>query len=151
MRYLYGEPRTRAEVLDVLTLRAQSRTLEQEGDRLIVAVERRDSGVVIGDVSLLWVSAEDHQGEIGFVLHPDHQGQGYGHEAAREMLRLGFEGLGLHRIFGRCDTRNDASAKLMERLGMRREAHFHENERFKGEWSDEYVYALLATEWTVIR
>jgi RimJ/RimL family protein N-acetyltransferase len=63
------------------------------------------------------------------------------------MLRLGFAGLGLHRIIGRCDARNDASARLMERLGMRREAHFRENEIFKGAWGDEYVYAILAAEW----
>jgi RimJ/RimL family protein N-acetyltransferase len=81
------------------------------------------------------------------VLHPDHHGQGYGREAAVEVLRLGFEGLGLHRIIGRCDAHNHASARLLERLGMRREAHFRENEFFKGEWADEYVYALLANEW----
>ena len=147
MRYLYGEPRSRAEARDVLATRAQHPTIEKEGDRLFLAMERRDSGAVIGDVSLRWLSAKHKQGEIGFVLHPDHHGQGYGREAAVEMLRLGFAGLGLHRIIGRCDARNDASARLMERLRMRREAHFRENEFFKGEWADEYVYALLATEW----
>ncbi len=81
------------------------------------------------------------------MLHPDQHGRGYGREATLEMLRLGFEGLGLHRIIGRCDARNDTSARLMERLGMRREAHFRENEWVKGEWCDEYVYALLAAEW----
>jgi len=64
------------------------------------------------------------------------------------MLRLGFDELGLHRIIGRCDARNTASARLMERLGMRQEAHFRENERFKGEWGDELIYAMLAREWT---
>jgi len=147
MRYLYGEPRSRAEVRDVLATRAQHPTIEKEGDWLFLAMERRGSGVVIGDVSLHWLSAEHKQGEIGFVRHLDHHGQGYGHEAAGEMLRLGFAGLGLHRIIGRCDARNDASARLMERLRMRREAHFRQNEFFKGEWADEYVYALLATEW----
>jgi RimJ/RimL family protein N-acetyltransferase len=63
------------------------------------------------------------------------------------MLRLGFETVGLHRIFGRCDAENVASARLMERLGMRREAHLRENEFFKGRWSDEYKYAILSSEW----
>ncbi len=147
MRYLYGEPRSREEVRAALARRAQHPTLEQEGDWLFLAMERRDSGAVIGDVSLHWLSAAHRQGEIGFVLHPDHHSQGYGREAAVEMLRLGFAGLGLHRIIGRCDARNDASARLMERLGMRREAHFRQNEVFKGEWGDEYVYAILAAEW----
>ncbi len=64
------------------------------------------------------------------------------------MLRLGFDDLGLHRIIGRCDARNTASARLMERLGMRREAHFRENEWFKGEWGDELIYAMLDREWS---
>ena len=87
------------------------------------------------------------QGEIGFVLHPDHHGQGYAGEAACAMLRLGFEELGLHRIVGRCEPRNEASARLLERLGMRREAHLIENEWVKGEWQSELVYAMLDREW----
>jgi RimJ/RimL family protein N-acetyltransferase len=63
------------------------------------------------------------------------------------MLRLGFEGLGLHRIIGRLDGRNRASARVLEKLGMRREAHFVENEYVKGEWTDEVVYAILDREW----
>ena len=63
------------------------------------------------------------------------------------MLRLGFEELGLHRIIGRCDGRNEASARLMAKLGMRHEAHFVRNEIVKGEWTDEVVYAMLGEEW----
>ena len=63
------------------------------------------------------------------------------------MLAIGFDGLGLHRIVGRLDARNRASARVLERLGMRREAHLVENEHVKGEWTDELVYALLAREW----
>ena len=63
------------------------------------------------------------------------------------MLQVGFHGLGLHRIIGRCDSRNAASAAVMARLGMRREAHFLENEFIKGEWAGEYLYAILAAEW----
>ena len=92
-------------------------------------------------------SREHHQGEIGYVLHPDHQGNGYATEAAAVMLRLGFEELGLHRIVGRLDARNAASARVLERLGMRLEAHLRENEFVKGEWVSELIYAVLASEW----
>src|SRR5690606_7276538 len=105
------------------------------------------TGALVGDVNLVWTSREHRQGEIGFVLHPAHHGLGFASEAGAVMLRLGFEGLGLHRIVGRCDGRNLASARVMEKLGMRREAHFRENEIVKGEWSDEIVYAMLSTEW----
>lgn len=63
------------------------------------------------------------------------------------MVRLGFEALALHRIVGRCDARNTASAAVLARLGMRREAHLVGNEWVKGEWTDELVYALLSAEW----
>ena len=63
------------------------------------------------------------------------------------VLRLGFEGLDLHRVCGRLDGRNAASARVLERLGMRREAHLVQNEIVKGEWSDEVVYAMLRHEW----
>ena len=146
-RYLYWSPRSRDEVRESLVVRVKQGVLETEGDALVLAVERRDTGTVIGSVNLFWLSAEHRQGEIGFVFHPDHHRQGFAREAAIEILRLGFEGLKLHRMIGRCDARNSASARLMERLGMRREAHLRQNEFVKGEWCDELVYAMLATEW----
>jgi RimJ/RimL family protein N-acetyltransferase len=81
------------------------------------------------------------------VFQPRYQGRGLATEAAEVVLRLGFEGLGLHRVIGRCDALNVASARLMERLGMRREAHLVHNEIFKGSWGDELVYAMLEDEW----
>lgn len=146
-RYLYWEPRSREEVAEALVAQTRRTALDAEGDGLVLAIERRDSRAMIGYVNLIWLSAEHQQGEIGFILHPDQHGQGYGREAAVEMLRLGFAGLNLHRLIGRCDARNAASARLMERLGMRREAHFRQNELVKGEWCDEFVYAMLAAEW----
>jgi RimJ/RimL family protein N-acetyltransferase len=108
-RYLYWDPRSREQVREALVARAQQAAIDGEGDTLVLAIELRDAGTVIGDVNLSWRSAAHMQGEVGFVLHPDYQGRGYGREAASEMLRLGFDGLGLHRIIGRCDARNDAS------------------------------------------
>lgn len=81
-RYLYWDARSREEVLAELEARAGRTELEAEGDRLDLALELRDSGDVIGDVNLQWLSSEHRQGEIGFVLHPDHHGHGYAAEAA---------------------------------------------------------------------
>ena len=63
------------------------------------------------------------------------------------MLRLGFDGLRLHRIIARVDARNTASAAVLRRLGMRQEAYLRENEWFKGEWTDEIDFAILESEW----
>ncbi|MBV9593563.1 MAG: GNAT family N-acetyltransferase [Actinobacteria bacterium] len=143
--YVPWEPGDRAQARASLQKRIESDHLDDEGSVLFLAVEL--GGWVVGEVMLSWVSREHQQGEVGFALHPGAHGRGIGSEAAREMLRLGFETLDLHRIFGRCDTQNTASARMMERLGMRREAHLRENEFFKGRWSDEYDYAILQAEW----
>ena len=145
-RYLYFDTPTREAARLMLEKHMRRVEIQREGDKLLLALELR-GGAVIGDVFLEWLSAEHQQGEIGFVLHRDHQGQGLAREAAEVMLQLGFESLGLHRILGRLDARNAASAKLLERLGMRREAHILENEFVKGEWTDELQYGVLAREW----
>ena len=147
-RFLYWEARSREEAGAALVHKMAATWLWEEGDVLSLAVQRLDTGDVIGDVNLEWLSEEHQQGELGFVFHPDHHGRGYASEAAKVLLRLGFTNLGLHRIVGRCDARNTASAALMERLGMRREAHLREADMFKGEWGEEYVYALLDREFS---
>jgi RimJ/RimL family protein N-acetyltransferase len=148
-RYLYNEPRTREGNALELARRIGQTALRQEGDSLVLAIDL--DGTVIGYVLLVWRSETHQQGEFGYVLHPDYGGHGYATEAAVEALRLGFERLGLHRVIGRCDARNTASAALMERLGMRQEAHFIESEIFKGAWGAELHYAMLASEWAASR
>ena len=147
VRYLPWGVRDRAELAGVLEEKTRRTRVEREGDGLNLAGVDAQTGALVADLSLMWRSAEHQQGEVGYILHPDHEGHGYATEGARAMLALGFDGLGLHRIYGRIDARNDASARVLERLGMRREAHLVENEHLKGEWTDEVVYALLAREW----
>jgi RimJ/RimL family protein N-acetyltransferase len=146
-RYLYHEPRNRAEVSVLLQGKIASSSLSADSKALCLAAELAVTGQLVGDCTLFWLSRAHQQGEIGFIFHPAFQGRGLAIEAAAAMLRLGFEGLGLHRIMGRCDGRNRRSARVMERIGMRREAHLVENEFVKGEWTDELVYAILRSEW----
>jgi RimJ/RimL family protein N-acetyltransferase len=147
VRYLYWEVRDRDEVRDVLMQRAERWRLAAEGDVAVLAVVLLETGQVIGEVNLQWSSVAHRQGEFGFVFHPAFHGRGYASEAAARMLDLAFDGLGLHRVYGRTDGANAGSAALMRRLGMRQEAHFVQNEIFKGAWGDELVFAILAEEW----
>jgi RimJ/RimL family protein N-acetyltransferase len=149
-RYLYWDPRTAAEVREVLQRKTRSTAIAAEGDGLSLALVVEATGELIGDCSLQLLSREHRQGEIGFLLHPDHQGRGYATEAGAVLLRLAFEELALHRVMGRLEARNEASARVLERLGMRREAHLIENEYVKGEWQSELVYALLDREWRAL-
>jgi RimJ/RimL family protein N-acetyltransferase len=122
-------------------------TLNDDGDSVSLAVVLKDSGELVGDCTLFLVSREHRQGEIGYILHPDHHGHGYATEAAAFLLELAFEDFDLHRVVGRLEPRNAASAGVLERIGMRREAHLVENELVKGEWQSELVYAILRREW----
>jgi RimJ/RimL family protein N-acetyltransferase len=146
-RYLYWDPRTAAEVRETLDAKVRATAIVAEGDSVSLAAVLREGDELIGDCSLRWASAEHRQAEIGFVFHPDHHGHGYATEAAAALLALAFEELRAHRVFGRLEARNAASARVLERLGMRKEAHLVENEHIKGEWQSEVVYALLEREW----
>ena len=148
MRYLDREPMTRQEVAASLSQRVTMNRLNQQGDNLMLVIEVRDTGDLIGSVNLIWISEEHAQGEVGYTLHPDFQGKGYASEAVRAIMAYGFREIDLHRIIGCCDDRNERSVRLLERVGMRKEAHFREIEWSKGEWCSQLVYAILHDEWT---
>ena len=120
---------------------------------LVVELE----GHVIGDLMLevqdAWAQTEvadrarGTQGELGWVLHPDHTGRGYATEAVRALLDIAFDDLELRRVTAACFAANEASWRLMERVGMRRETYnVRESLHRSGEWRDGMVYALLADE-----
>ncbi len=146
-RFLLWAPRTLSDVRAMVERRKPLTRLERDGDGILLVVLLAPDGPLVGDVDLQLLSVEHRQGEIGYVLHPAHHGRGYATEAAEALLRVGFETYDLHRIVGKIDARNEASGRVLERLGMRREAAFRENEFVKGEWTTEVVYAILADEW----
>jgi RimJ/RimL family protein N-acetyltransferase len=146
-RFLLYESKTPEQVRDSLKERLADVPLDADGQALTLAVILRETGQYVGEVTFFLVNTEHRLGEIGFVFRPEFQGRGYAAEASLELLRIGFESLGLHRTIGRLDARNTASAGLLKRLGLRQEAHFVRNEMIKGEWTDETVYAMLDDEW----
>ncbi|MFC2094828.1 GNAT family N-acetyltransferase [Candidatus Bipolaricaulota bacterium] len=115
-----------------------------------LAVEVKVTGKVIGLLSL--VSNGNYQGEIGWGFGIDYRGEGLATEAARRLITYAFETCGYHRIFAGTIITNTRSWALMERLGMRKEAHFvkaHVPAEPGGEWIDTVRYAVLAEEWSV--
>lgn len=115
------------------------------GEWLQIALERRSDGQHIGDLALK--TDGEGQAEFGYTLARAFQGQGYMTEAAGRLLTFLFAELGLHRVSARVDVRNTPSQRVLERLNFRREAHFVEAFYIKGEWTSEYLYALLRREW----
>ncbi len=146
-RFLSDGPMSYETVTEVLQRRVGQVSLTVDGAKIFLAVEHRPDHAVIGEVSLILRDAASRQGEIGYVLNPDYHGQGFATEAAQRLLEMGFAGAGMHRIYARCSAGNLASRRVMERLGMRQEAHFREHVFVRGNWEEEYYYALLAREW----
>ena len=127
-------------------------TVHAEGEVLSLAIERRDTGAMVGDLVLFWHGEADGHAEVGYVLHPDHAGQGFATEATAALVDLAFDGgLPVHRVTARLDERNEASAAVCRRLGMRLEASYLEGEWFKGEWTTLLVFAVLDREWRAHR
>ncbi len=119
-------------------------------------------GVVIGElmasVEDAWAQVEvadqvrGVQAELGFVFDPGHAGHGYASEAVRELIRICFTDLGLRRLTANCFAGNEASWRLMERVGMRRELYTVRDSLHRSEgWLDGMGYALLADEWAGAR
>jgi RimJ/RimL family protein N-acetyltransferase len=150
-RYVPFEPMDRQVIGERLAGQWARTVLTDEGQSLTLGVELASTHELVGDVILFWHSRKHRGGEIGYVLNPDFAGQGYATEAAHAVLRSGFDELGLHRIVARIDERNEASARVALRLGMRQEARLVHNEIFKGEWSTELDFAMLADEWPARR
>ncbi|SDT22140.1 GNAT family N-acetyltransferase [Jiangella sp. DSM 45060] len=129
-----------------------------EPGRLATAVLVEHDASVIGDLMVrvedAWAQTEvaaaarGVQAELGWVFDPAAQGHGYATEAVRELLRLCFAELGLRRVTALCFADNEPSWRLMERVGMRREAYnVADSLHRSGQWLDGLGYALLAEEW----
>jgi RimJ/RimL family protein N-acetyltransferase len=109
------------------------------------AVEHRAERCLIGDVG---VRLHDNlmQADLGFTLAAGWQGHGYATEAVRTVLSHLFS-QGLHRVSAECDARNERSARLLERVGFRREGYRPAYTWAKGEWTDDILFGLLAADW----
>lgn len=130
-----------------LEQRLQQTHIGPSQQAIVPAAFEATTGRFVGEFMLRVPTWGEPQGELGWSIHPDFQGRGFATEGAREMLRLGFEDLGLHRIYADADARNEASLKVMDRLGMRREAHLVEASWLKGAWVDDVIGAMLDSEW----
>lgn len=144
-RYQSWEVPYRVENARVLITEMCDVRFAQPGAWLQIGIET--DGRLIGDVAVCVDADDPRQATVGFTLAADAQGRGFATEALRAVISLLFTGHGVHRVYAECDARNDRSVALLDRIGMRREAHHRKSAWWKGEWTDEYVYAILAEEW----
>jgi RimJ/RimL family protein N-acetyltransferase len=145
-RYQTWEPQSLEEI-GAFIAEQQELIPNHPGTWFQMAITLKEHGKLIGDCGLHFLETDHHQAEVGISISPVYQGQGYAGEALQEVLNYLFFSLGKHRVYASVDPRNFASIALMEKVGMRKEAHFRQSIWFKGEWADDVIYAVLEDEW----
>ncbi|RJE87032.1 N-acetyltransferase [Paenibacillus sp. 1011MAR3C5] len=120
----------------------------EHAEKFAVRLKERD--VLIGHMVFhKWYGENTY--EIGWVFHPNYHNNGFATEAAKAVVNYAFVVLNAHRVIATCQPENIPSYRIMEKIGMRREAHFRKcipaHYKTGGGWWDEYFYAILAEEW----
>ena len=145
-RYQLWRPRSLDDTRQFLEQLAEVEP-DTPGTWLQLAIMCRDDNTMIGDCGIRFPENDSHQAELGITLRPSHQRRGFATEALSAVVAYVFESLHKHRAFASVDPRNLPSISLLNRVGMRREAHFHESILLDGEWLDDLIYAMLEHEW----
>jgi ribosomal-protein-alanine N-acetyltransferase len=146
VRYMPWGPNTEEDTREFIR-RALAAQKKEPRTTFELAVTRADTGRLVGGCGVRISNPADRGGDMGYCLRRDQWGFGLGTEAALAILGFGFGQLGLHRIIATCDTKNEASSRVLEKAGMRREGHFRSDSMMHGVWRDSYLYAVLEDEW----
>jgi RimJ/RimL family protein N-acetyltransferase len=113
--------------------------------KLAITIPPQDSVKGLIKLSRQWDAIREW--EVGWAIHPDEWGRGYAAEAAKEIMDWGFKQLNIHRIVAFCHVDNQASVRVMIKLGMHQDGRLRETRWLRGKWWDEYVYSVLEKEW----
>lgn len=116
------------------------------GKSVSFAITRRDDGTLIGGIGM-GITEQHDRAEMGYWIGKPYWNNGYATEAARAVLAYAFEQSGLHRVFATYFTRNPASGRVMEKLGMTHEGMLREHVEKWGTYEDLIVYGILAHEY----
>jgi ribosomal-protein-alanine N-acetyltransferase len=146
VRYMDWGPNDEKESKNFIA-RALAQQKEQPRNDFSLAIVLKEKNALMGGCGIYISNPANQEGYIGYVLNRSFWKHGYATETAQVLVHFGFDQLKLHRIFATCDAENVASARVMEKVGMQREAHFRENGRVKGRWRDALLYAILEQEW----
>ncbi len=119
---------------------------QQPRTRFQLAITLKGDGRLIGNAGIRQGSGGAHEGEIGYELAPDEWGRGYATEAARAVVRFGFEELGLRRVSAWCVADNVASARVLEKVGLTLEGRLRDKEQYKGRYWDVLMYGMVREE-----
>ncbi|MET9364560.1 GNAT family protein [Streptomyces sp. NPDC006632] len=112
-----------------------------------VAIDRASDGAFVGWCALSGWNPDYRSASLGYCLDEAMWGHGFATEAAHAVLRWAFDTLDLNRVQAETDTRNVASARVLEKVGFVREGTLREDCVVNGDVSDSWVFGLLRREW----
>jgi [ribosomal protein S5]-alanine N-acetyltransferase len=145
-RHVPIEPPTAESIATSVNGWIQNQTQSPRTAYNLAVIDKR-SDQLVGDAGLFVRNIRSRQGEIGWGVISSHTGQGLATEIGEALLRLAFDTLSLHRVFAQCRIENQASRRIMVKLGMREEGVFRENVFARGEWWSSVQSSILSTEW----
>jgi [ribosomal protein S5]-alanine N-acetyltransferase len=145
VKYLTWGPNSREQTLH--SLRKQIAFQNEENRQIyVLAVELKCSKKVIGNALFMVRDPDFKTAEIGYFINSNYWKKGYGIEIVNGLLYLGFNIFDVHRIYAICDVENAGSVKLLNKIGFRQEGHFIKNLKVKGQWRNNYLFAMLSEE-----
>jgi len=147
VKYIPWPARTMEQVTAALDKVLKDVKFEDAGDYLNYAWELKESGKVIGQGNLNYISKEHKRAEVGWVINPKYVGKGLATEATWALINSAFTDHGFRRVIAYIDTENISSIKMAKALNLRQEASYVEDEWFKGSWTSAYLFAVLKDEW----
>ena len=147
-RYMFYGPRTFEDTRAYLERMLAS---QREEPRMVweLGVNQTADQRLVGACDLTLENMDE--ADLGFIFARNVWGMGYATEAARAMVRVGFEQLGIRRIFSTCDAANVASARVLEKAGLRREATLENHKFAKGQWWTSLLYGVSLEEWHAVQ
>ncbi|MFH1567225.1 MAG: GNAT family protein [Gemmatimonadota bacterium] len=148
-RFMTWGPNTVADTQAFVRRATVSRDEDPRRDHELAVVEK-STGRLVGGCGITIDAGPHRNAFLGYCLHPDVWGRGYATEASRALLRFGFLTLGAHRVWTTCDPENHASARVLQKIGMRQEGHLREDVWVRGQWRDELILAVLDPEWQAL-
>ena len=149
---------TKYQGFDVMDLKQAEKFIESQKDKAFgnpgewvqYGIENKNSTKLIGDCAIKLDKSDCRIAEIGITISPVEQEKGYAKETLKAILEFLFNIKDFHRVVEIVDAENQASIKLLESCGFKKEGHFIENIFFKGKWGSECQYAMLKKDWEAI-
>jgi len=124
---------------------------EEPRNHFELVIANKESGEIVGNCCIRITHPHHREGELHVIVRRADWGKGYGSEGIAAMLDFGFRELYLHRIYSMVDPEDVATARVLEKNGLKREGHFREHKWIKEDWRDTLYYAVLDYEWEKLR